>query len=295
MFNYAKFYREKKEQFNSQVDILLALKKYAEAFNIIEFMMEYGMWDRDDERVNKKALRKMIKDGYEPNTIMFEAYKANAGDLPKNLIADLPVLHQLMLTSKEHWSLRKELQYVGDILVPAKDYSYDIRVASNIHNARRMESEVAALYRKETGKTAKMGWIKALEAGKSKIYEIVLTNNQSFSLVKLGYFYISVEGDGEYKVFCLLNHTEMTKYYMSISQTYSSIKNYVAGYITSNNMGASNIQFTPMCDYKSASKKQSELYKKNPTLSMDSFVDKENKRILAEQENGNVQMFRGDR
>lgn len=226
----------------------------------------YNLLDEEDERLAKKNINRYSE------VLISRCFKRLSdrerfkGELPKNLLFSTPYQLDFEVFCDRHWTKRKELQYVGDIIADEKYIQYSIIEKGNYNQALGAINGMKELYRKLFNSDELEIDKSKIESGEIKMFDIGLVNGISFQIRKLGYLYMLVSGNA-IKIVCLLDHKDMIEQCIDVKNTYNELKELL---ITEMDRRTKTLEteFISLADIGKVSKYQHSIVRREPTFSI---------------------------
>ena len=274
---YKDLYEKRKIMYATKYGAAVAEDDMKKAYNILGKLMKYHMLDTGDKILSKANLKKFEKAGIDEDHRFEKDYRRDAEFLPANLFYDVPNYTTVDIVSEAHWGKRVELVYEGDIIVPEKTYSFDIREQVRPGSAFRALNSMKSMYKQESTFDLNVNWEGAIESGNSKIYEVTLGNGQHFVFNVLGYVCVHISNKRA-RLNILLSNSNMIKTHINIKKAYDIVAGALVGGLVDSGLNIENIEIAPLCNVKEARAYQVRLYSKEPPLNYDKFCDIENRK-----------------
>lgn len=274
---YKELYERRRIAYASQYEDALAEGNMEKAYKIIGKLMKYHMLDTGDKLLSKASLKKFEKAGIDEDHRFEKDYRRDAEFLPDNLFFDVPNYTEVSIVSEAHWGKRIELVYEGDIIVPEKTYSFDIREQVRPGSAFRALNSMKSMYKQESKLDLNVNWEGAIESGNSKIYEVTLGNGQHFVFNVLGYVCVHISNKRA-RLNILLSNSNMIKNHINIKKAYDIVAGALVGGLVDSGLNIANIEIATLCNVKEARAYQVRLYSNEPPLNYDKFCDIENRK-----------------
>lgn len=219
-----------KDDLNSRFNMLLALGQNQEAYNILGELMRFGLISKDDERLSDKYMRAFKKAGvdikrrFDKDMRKYDNGNSAPEFLPDNLFEkEIPLDVTVTLTSKRHWTKRRELQYIGDIVSDERDITCQFALAKTSATVKRAIEDICKVYLEEKHKSLTMNTYKENMTGQQKIYRIVLGNGQHFLANEFGFVIIDTFANGVIYITIVMRDKLLYDRYIPIKQTYERV------------------------------------------------------------------------
>ena len=266
---YQELREQRKIRLITQYNKALQEEDYQKAYNIIRSLMRYRMLTKDSDVVKKANLNKLKDKGVDITKMDSWDYRSKQGlDLiPENFLVKEPSTFNIDVLSISHWIIRRELQYVGNQLAPDKIVHFTVnRKTADIHNKLAYNC-MRELYKNLSKLELKTDW--NLYDGSCHMYDITLSNNQSYVIRTLGYCESSAYGKGGVIVRCLLDNEKLIEQNIDIIDTYDTIEKAFRKEFERLKLKGSMV-FEPLCNVKFLGDKQRK--ERKPALSPEEFT-----------------------
>lgn len=266
---YKDLREQKKIRLITQYNSALKEGNYQKAYNTIRTLMKYRMITKDSDVVKKGNLTMLASHGVDVTKMdsWDYRYKSNLELIPENFLVKEPLTFHIDVKSLSHWIVRRELQYVGDQLAPDKIIHFTVnRKTSDVHNKMAYNS-LKGLYKELSKQSLNIDW--NMYDGSYHMYDITLSNNQSYVIRTLGYCSTCAYGKGGVLIRCLLDNDKIIEQNIDIIDTYDTIEMAFRKEFEKLKIKGSVI-FEPMCDVKLIGDKQRK--ERKPVLSPDEFT-----------------------
>lgn len=262
---YNDMVENRKEALDIQFQVALKNKDAEAAAVALQEQLRLGL----EGEIDKKK-KKLITD--------FKL-KEYTGRIHDNLFFAMPAFGEIVIRSEKHWIKRRELQYIGDVISPEKDYTYTVSLLANEQMTLGAYRGLQALYEKVKGRKKKKGIEReAVSAGLIRMYDISLANGQSFSIPKLGYIMVKVTGKSSAEAWCLLDETAMEEHHILIKSAYRRVESRLKEMFSSSGV---TVKFNTYTNTGEANIKQKQAYESDVKsgMTMVQRINYENKQI----------------
>lgn len=267
---YNDMVENRKEALDIQFQVALKNKDAEAAAVALQEQLRLGL----EGEIDKKK-KKLIAD--------FKLKEYN-GRIHDNLFFAMPAFGEITIRSEKHWIKRRELQYIGDVISPEKDYTYTVSLLANEQMTLGAYRGLQALYEKVKGRKKKKGIEReAVSAGLIRMYDISLANGQSFSIPKLGYIMVKVTGKSSAEAWCLLDETAMEEHHVLIKSAYRRVENRMKEMFSSSGV---TVKFNTYTNTVESNSKQKQAYESDVKsgMTMSQRINYENKQIREARE-----------